>query len=377
MNEGTLRATLNLPSYALTHNLPIEVRDASLALVARITHDTPQRLKPGLYQVSAVLHDGRTHARVVRVVAGEEVPVELIIDPADLMPTERPRSPLDRFVDVTSSFAGTSDDTNKSLCIEKLIETGLFGRPRLPPAKHLNLIGDRLLDLVGARLVEAATDQWVFVPDDTPTEAVPYALFDVHGEKRSISLPVNPNGHTDEERACVLRFETYDEGVEPRAWIHHARTVSSTMQHMVAGGQLFHAQSVAAMAADDLLRGKYDDPVGAGLGSLVLYQAGTLRDRISWLENLAGRFDWLPDGKILLGVLLLDSPPERDRGAKLLFRAADQRPMFTLSYSILLDTFRRWPIRRHTASASSAAKTLSRTAASVDWNAFVFTQREL
>ncbi|MCC6525969.1 MAG: hypothetical protein IT373_25205 [Polyangiaceae bacterium] len=365
--KGTIRAALDISSYRLTSLTPIEIRDSSLALVCEIRNGGEAQLTPGVYQVRAVMDDGRAHARLVTVTEGKETKVEFSkVDPAGLMTA--PSSA--RF---TRSAARDRDG---------LIDYGDDeggGRAGGERGDEAWAAPDsdvcRIVALEGAVLDGAARGTWELVPAGTLTE-VPHAVLDLGGRRRRVCLPLNPCGHRRAETACVLRLEHYREGTEARAWIHPERKVSSAVQHMLAEGRVFHAQSVVAGTADDMLQAKYSDPVGAALGALVMYRAGTLRDRLSWLENLARDFAWLPDGAVLLGALWLQDEATRAAGARLLLGAAGRRPLFTTSYSVLLDTLRRWPLDDSRAEARAALTVLARDAGRVDWNAFTFTCHE-
>ena len=69
--SGRLRARLDIPSWRLSQNLPIEIRDSRLRLLGEFKNDQIVELKPGWYEVSAVLNDGLRHSETVRVIAGE------------------------------------------------------------------------------------------------------------------------------------------------------------------------------------------------------------------------------------------------------------------------------------------------------------------
>ena len=76
---GDLNISVSSDSAFLGQRVPIEVRDSRHRLVKRTTSSTVQ-LPAGLYEISAVLEDGRRHSAVVDVVAGKPTPVELVAD---------------------------------------------------------------------------------------------------------------------------------------------------------------------------------------------------------------------------------------------------------------------------------------------------------
>lgn len=55
----------------------------------------------------------------------------------------------------------------------------------------------------------------------------------------------------------------------------------------------------APRLAEQLLYGKYDNPVSACIGAYFMLRTSKLRRRIDWARNLYRDFEWLPDGAII------------------------------------------------------------------------------
>jgi hypothetical protein len=52
--------------------------------------------------------------------------------------------------------------------------------------------------------------------------------------------------------------------------------------------------------AQDLLRGKFESPIGAAIGAYALLRAGDIERLHDWTTNLCNQFPWLPDGVVIL-----------------------------------------------------------------------------
>src|SRR4030095_10311763 len=74
---GSLHVSVESDSVYFGNNTPVEIRDASMNLVAREPSNRIFKLPEGMYQVSAVLEDGREHTRLVEVRGDENIPVQL------------------------------------------------------------------------------------------------------------------------------------------------------------------------------------------------------------------------------------------------------------------------------------------------------------
>jgi len=200
-----------------------------------------------------------------------------------------------------------------------------------------------------------------------------------HGSPWRVSLPSyvparmrwadQPPGEPD----CVVRLPHVNS--PPVAYIAAWRTVASTLQHMVHEHRYDEAGNVAHRARD-LLLDKYNDPVAAALGAIILFRVGQLDSNEGWLRNLARDFPWLPDGRILLAGLLAarkDSASSAD-SFQIAVETAGSRALFTESHSILLKLL----LRRQKESGNelrrvAALSLLADQYQAIDWGALTLT----
>jgi hypothetical protein len=225
-----------------------------------------------------------------------------------------------------------------------------------------------------AERVEESPERWVFIPQNRTPASMPVARLNVMGQELSVSLPVNPRGlGMDGLSACVMTFISHSYGIDVRAGFHPERRVSAAIQNMVDNGQFAHATMAAEQTAEDMLRSKYEDPVGAALGAIIMYRAGTLSKRSPWLKNLARDFSWLADGKILLASL--PQVTNETEAASMLLEASQQRPLFTESFSLLLDALRFWSSDHRQDEIAQALQKVAIKAKQVEWSALTLTTR--
>jgi hypothetical protein len=351
-SEGKLFVEIKSESMYFGYDVPVEVRDSEMRLVKGPTNERRFNLPVGLYEVSAVLEDGRKHRQLVQInEQGETI--------AKLGPVDDPQASLNIAHADPESFLS-------------------YERPRLTQnldtyteAEVQTALTLQLLDVKGASLYKEGRRHWVFQCTEE-LAGVAYAIVLVGDRKLRISLPVSPE-RPFPNNSCVVKVEETHSGVLVNAWISKERIVANALQNMMASGYMLKAAEMAKDAIG-LLRDKYSDPTGAALGALILYKVGTLERWLSWLENLARDFDWLPDGKVMLAKLLYDGDIDRHRALNLAVRASAQRMLFSESYSILLDLLRRWPREIDDTVRQQAADRLARQASCVDWAPICFTE---
>lgn len=352
--SGTLSVELKSDSDFFGLNAPIEVRDSKMRLVKRAKFERQLDLPAGLYEVSAVLEDGRRHSQVVQIKDGEQTLVELGISEQSKAP-ERP-----------AQF--------------RLLDMPAYERPRytqkmesLPDAGAELETGTvaQLMDVQGASLMRETRTLWVFecAPE---LDSVPTALFQINDRKMRISLPISPEREFP-YNSCVVQVQETRTRAHANAWIAPERTVANALQNMLASGYVLHAAEVAVDAVE-LLRYKYSDPTGAALGALILHKVGRLGMWTDWVENLAGDFEWLPDGKVMLAILWHTDQSRMDQALDLALQASAQRMLYTESYSLLLDLLRRWPRESDHEARQQAIGELASRAPDVDWESICLSQ---
>lgn len=349
MATGKLSVQLGSDSMFLGQNVPIEVRDSSMRLVQRSSSGRQLELPAGLYQVSAVLEDGRRHSALVQIKEGEQTPVELAPEPG----VEAARS---RAATSGSGLPGYERPRYTRGTVAAF-EAGIEAEPA---------VAAEFLEAQGARLQRQTRSSWLFTCDPH-IEAVPTARFQIGDHRVEISLPISPAGSTP-SGACAVRID----GTRADAWISPERTVANAMQNMLAAGYLLQAAHVAGDAVE-LLRGKYEDPAGAALGALILHKAGRLQRWQGWVENLARDFGWLPDGKVLLADLLFHDEARQGRALECALQASGQRMLFTESHSLLLDLLRRWPRHADREPRDEAMRRVVSISPYIDWETICLT----
>lgn len=344
--EGWIDVRVASDSVFFGSHAPIEVRDGSLRLVKEADPYEMLKVPVGLYEVSAVLGDGQRHSRLVQVRDNETARVDLGQATAEPMSGVEPEPP--------------AANIQRAVFTRQYQERLLAGNE---PGVESPF---EFLEARGAEMVRQTRTLWLFecAPD---LDEVASADFRIAGERISVSLPISPSGPTP-SGICAVRIEEDRHGQHAQAWISPERTVANSMQNMLASGFLLEAADIANDAIE-LLRDKYQDPVGAALGALILGKVGRLRDYQSWLENLARDFAWLPDGKILLAALLFKDFETQERAIELTLAASLQRVLYSETYSLLLDVIRRWPRDSYREERRGVLDALAETTPYVDWEA--------
>ena len=367
---STLKVKIESESILLQNNLHVEVRDNNMQLVDSFYGGNEIDVEPGIYQISSVLEDGKKHNKLINVESDQQVDVVLSRPDEGQYDNYRIKS----FIDVPPALGNDSSDGDSGLLLENLNKSRELTNINLfDILKTISKTPD-LQEYGGVRVNKTMPMSWQFFPDNNqPLQSIPSAEFIVGNKKLSISLPVNPEGYGDES-SCVIDFELKNAVWKPLVTIAKQRTVSSTLLNMLNSNQIIRAGNVAEKA-DELLRGKYQDPVGAVLGALILSKVGLLSRRIDWLRNLARDFYWLPDGRVLLASQLSMSNKrgEEEEALDLLLSAYNKTMLFTESYSMLVNLLRRWPSDAGKDKRQRALDSISGNLASVDWSSSIYT----
>lgn len=341
---GELTVRLSSQSMFLTDVLPIEVRDERHQLVHTARSGETVALREGLYSVTAVLESGVRETKHARVTPDSSQKV--VFDSGGSV----------RGID--EPVVGFRRDLGSGGTREfEIVETGVsvVRRSRGLQAKPLD---DRTLVTFKA-------------PGDLPAWVVVE-----EGELRAwVALPVGDGELAN--RVAVL--EALGPPRRRRVGVALApdRRVARALQQMMESGKIGPGLDLAR-AATDLLASKYQDPIGAAYGALLLHRFGALGDRASWLENLARDFAWLPDGRILLAAIWSrsESPAVRKRGLAMLLDATARPPtVFAEAFSLGLSLLRRWPDEAGQRDRAERLAKLSRLIAHFDFSATFSTAR--
>ena len=352
---GSIDVSVASDSMFLGQRVPIEIRDSELRLVAKETSSRSLELPEGLYQVSAVLEDGRRHSSLVQVKGGQQTLVSIAAE---------------------QSAANAGRVASENVSVKALVEGPRYRRPQFTRSMEAaavqgteieveNAADSQLLEVFGANLSRETRTLRIFQCEPQLT-SVASALLQIGQRRLRISLPISPANWTP-SGSCAVRVESTPTGIHLQAWISPERTVANALQNMLSGGYVIEAAKVADNAVE-LLQAKYSDPAGAVLGALILLKTGRLQRWTSWVENLARDFSWLPDGKVLLVQLAVERGAASDRELSLALEASQQRMMYTECHSLLLDLLRRWPREEARRDDRQAAiKRLTDDTPDVDW----------
>ncbi len=119
---------------------------------------------------------------------------------------------------------------------------------------------------------------------------------------------------------------------------HYEQTVESLLGYMDRGA-MDKAERVSQVLAEDLLRGKYFEPIKATLGDYYLLRTNQLARRANWAENLARDITWLPDGAVIYAWhLLKQKNPDLAEVRRWLLAAVKRgMPIYTEGLRLLYD----------------------------------------
>lgn len=346
---GTLVVRYSSGSMLLTGAMPIEVRDRHHALVRVVTGpETRLALSPGLYSVTAILENGERDTRVVDVQSGRAESIEFAVSAGEVY-LERAiarGAPLRRLVDAAAASRGSATATAPGSAFE--IGAGAAAGTSTATASGVALLppGQRDAYAIDATTWLAASspgleltregDGVVEIAHHAEADEVAWIEVLRGGELIWLALPLSR--HSDEARRCTLRFGA---GGAPRIELPAARRVTRALHGMIESGKLGPAIELADHSAA-LLASKYQDPIGAAYGGLMLQRFGALDRHADWVENLARDFAWLPDGQILLAAVLARRDPARGLAA-LLDATRTPCTVFSDAFSLALSLLRRWP----------------------------------
>lgn len=363
-----LKVTIDSDSYLLQNNLYIEVRDSRLQLVDSFFGGKEIDVEPGLYQVSSVLEDGKNYNKIISAESDKQN--DVVLSSRDAFHSDDDFTQLkfgnDSLLNVVRGPLDSSGPLTEGVVYsDGILSSKMWERLR---AEYLT---PHLKTMSGVNVSSNNQTRWYFIPENNYSpEVIPTAKFVAGKNEYTFSLPINPLC-SGPESACLVDFKLNNKTWSPHVSIAKQRTVASALLNMLDSNQIIRAADVAKEATE-LLRGKYSDPVGAVLGSLILNKVGLLGDRISWLENLAKDFKWIPDGSVLLAYQLSIDKDEDDRALDLLLSTVNKRMMFTECYSLMVNLLRRWPSEAGKEIRSEALKSISADLAAVDWNLSIY-----
>jgi hypothetical protein len=97
-----------------------------------------------------------------------------------------------------------------------------------------------------------------------------------------------------------------------------------------------------AVLAQDLLAGKFEDPIGAAVGAYALLRFGELDRLHNWTMNLYGSFSWMPDGIAIVVEHLARLGEHQEALNKLLELPERGLPFFTSGLTYAMNRLRQY-----------------------------------
>lgn len=361
--QGKLEVKVESQSMHFGYSVPVEIRDSNMRLVEQSTRARQFNLSPGLYQVSAVLEDGREHRELVEIKKDATAKIQLSAAEPPSPPTQQQQPAGEMPLAVGPQTGGLAISSYN-------VEPRYTQRADSPPQQNMSSQSAReskLVGVTGAKLLRETPGQWIF-GSAGPIDAVPSATVRVANRETTISLPTSPQSSDD---TCAVRVDYKEHSSRVTAWITPERIVANALMNMLASRQVRSAVQMAEEATE-LLRQKYSDPTGAALGALILHKVGRLERLESWVRNLAQDFPWLADGKILVASINFERRSNMDEVRALAIDASKRRPLFTDCYAILLDVLRRWPRDGDGEWRRQALEALTVHSPFVDWDSICF-----
>lgn len=339
---GVLKIEVDSKLYYRGEGIRVEIRDSDLILIQPATTQRNFDLPYGLYEISAVLEDGKRTTKVIEVNGNHPKRIKL-----------EPNLPFEPLASKNDSDFRSVSELHQLQTVEADME---------------------ILDISSDVTVYEVESHWI-LRHSQKMEQVPVVTLLRAGGTVQASLPISAGDHHFSVTCHVTRHSAPFFG-PVQIKISQSRSIASAMERMVEAGQFESAARLANKALETLLS-KYIDPTGAALAALILYKADRLNDKLGFLYSLVKRFSWLPDGKILLASQLVRLPGQREKALQLACQASEQRILFTETFSLLLDLLRYWPEEIESKARSEALSRLSNRAPFVDWRSTYLCDRLL
>lgn len=303
----------------------IKIRDQRLRLYLTTT---PKKVlvPPGIYELSTVKDDGQAISQIVQVSEDEKTEVKF--------------------------FLKTEAGPDARLLDEDFV---YFKSPASSSPKTSEV---ELVDITHGAQIHMKDDRWV-IRQENPMEQLTSATFITEKGEVVVNLPVSGGNHF-RSMWCQVFSNREDNFTYPKIKIAPTRTIASSMEQMLDSGRIFYASQVALNSMKALLD-RYPDPTGALLGVIALFKVGRLYPHKKWLQDFNSRYEWLPDGKIFLALILAESENDERSAIELIKVAAHQKILYSDSFSVLLSLIRTLPVER------SQFEAIFNMAALIDW----------
>jgi len=275
-------------------DVPLEIRDENMSLVANTLASQSVQVEPGTYIVTATLPAGQ---RVSKVVQAHGFHQEISLDVPSAQASPHEWREVDHYF--ASARAQRSVRTMKAgsslsnIVIRDIGGLESFTPKPILPAACLRMFGGNLLkDALHAMAVDAVRTRFegdiVHLRCGPAQELRIVQMVQTGRAPVNIALPVSRYGCTIVVRRELERYwtEVHPEDEQSNLLLGYTQNRMLQQQETVAEG---------------LLNRKREDPIAAAVGAYALLRTGELDRLHHWTDNLAHWFEWLPDGAAIRG----------------------------------------------------------------------------
>ena len=263
------------------------------------SNEAMSELSPGIYVIRISMPSGMRIDKAVEISKGKET--LLSIDISTLSPREN-----QEWAYFTKSSAGTNPEKKRSSSSQLL-------KSKLP------------ITGVSVRLWHLENGEWKFEDEQN----IQNVTIDEVGWSYTFSTPkkielLQVTGNTIQPRCVMLppcssvqALIKLAEG--PPEVVHPLDITVSTNNYeaesllaLITSGSIGKAKLLYNAQAVDLFYHKISDPAAAAVGGYYLLKVGELKSMHGWAANLAGLFDWFPDGAIIYASQLMQDENENN-----------------------------------------------------------------
>jgi len=307
--DGILFVTVTSLLQRRGKDTEITIRDHNLALLSCNTY-REFHLSPGIYEVSTLNDSGEKLEKIVEINPNKTTTLELNLKSAESIDTHLKDEDFQAWKkDDVFSLKGTS------LALHRASE--------------------------GLEITQL--DNQMIVRHTGEMREVSTITILCNEELQKFSLPLSNGTHHRSVFCHLLPADTLTDPGKPRVRLSQGRTVSSAMERLYEGNRVLNAAKIAQQSLKYLTT-TVEDPTGVLIGALALFKTDRLTGSIEWLEIFNEKYEWLPDGKILLACLISDEDPKRS--IDLAVAASAQTILYRDTFSMLLNFLRQWPDKK-------------------------------
>jgi hypothetical protein len=275
--------SFNVPMHRLHElDVPLEIRDENMRLVAETLASRGVSVDPGRYIVTALMPAGQRVTKIVDTNESQEITLDL--------PTGQ-QSPHE-WREIGHYFASARARRAVRMASDAVIGLESF-TPMAPVTAAMRMFSGNLLTRQMKTIpVDAVRED--FMPEVAhlscgPATELRYVQIVQPGRPAvNIALPISHLG-------CTIAIHREPE----RYWIEvHP---NDEQANLLLGYTQNHMLAQQTSVAEGLLYRKQNDPIAAAVGAYSLLRIGDLERLHHWTQNLAMWFEWLPDGAAIRG----------------------------------------------------------------------------